>query len=97
MHFFDELCADGLSFAKAGEIAHCLRTELRRDNAVKRLFVSRVVDFAGAPHVVVRREVPPGAELAYDLNIHGLRRAARREMAEEFAVDLAMNHAGTEI
>ena len=91
--FFDELCADGVALAEAGLIAHCLRAELRRDDSARRLFVCGVLDFTGSSHLVVAREVPSGATLMHEVDIHARRRAARRQLE----VDLRLDHAGTEI
>ena len=87
---------EGVKPREAALIGQAVLKELEQDEQLTELSVVKVVDSSGKPHAVVTRE--PGDRLwLWRFNIRGLGKKARQAMAEMFRVELATDHAGTEI
>lgn len=87
---------EGVRPMQAALIGQAVLKELEQDGQLRELYVVKVVDSSGEPHAVVTRE-PSDLPQLWRFDTLKLGRRARQSMAEMFRVDLATNHAGTEI
>lgn len=91
----DRLLARDVHPMHAALIGQQVLDELARSPGVDELYVVKIVDTtAGEPHACVMRRVPACAVPLYQVDVRGLRIAARRAWIAELRADLAMDDDG---
>lgn len=75
----------GVTPSQACRLASDTRAWLRRDNRLRELYIERVTDRHGQPRAEVVERLPEGALPLWRVHVLGLRKEARKAIAERFA------------